>query len=68
MATFEEIAYPAGPAHHLMGFDTPVFTPIFVAARTTGWPAHISEQLAANSLIRPPGTCSGKPQRAIAGT
>ncbi|MET9261262.1 bifunctional 2-methylcitrate synthase/citrate synthase [Amycolatopsis sp. NPDC004079] len=57
--------YPAGPAYHLMGFDTPVFTPIFVAARITGWTAHITEQLAANSLIRPSSTYSGKPQRAI---
>ncbi|WP_030107183.1 bifunctional 2-methylcitrate synthase/citrate synthase, partial [Actinoalloteichus caeruleus] len=45
--------YPAGPAYHLMGFDTPTFTPIFVAARITGWTAHIAEQLARNSLIRP---------------
>ncbi|RSN44913.1 bifunctional 2-methylcitrate synthase/citrate synthase [Amycolatopsis sp. WAC 04197] len=58
--------YPAGPAYHLMGFDTPVFTPIFVAARITGWTAHITEQLAANSLIRPSSTYSGKAQRAVA--
>ncbi|MEV7551581.1 bifunctional 2-methylcitrate synthase/citrate synthase [Amycolatopsis sp. NPDC089917] len=57
--------YPAGPAYHLMGFDTPVFTPIFVAARITGWTAHITEQLAANSLIRPSSVYSGKAQRAI---
>ena len=36
-----------------MGFDTPTFTPLFVAARITGWTAHIMEQLEANSLIRP---------------
>ncbi|MER6791036.1 citrate/2-methylcitrate synthase [Amycolatopsis mediterranei] len=47
--------YPAGPAYHLMGFDTP----IFVAARITGWTAHIMEQLAANSLIRLSSTYSG---------
>ncbi len=57
--------YPAGPAYHLMGFDTPVFTPIFVASRITGWTAHITEQLASNSLIRPSSTYSGKTQRAI---
>ncbi|RJQ82030.1 bifunctional 2-methylcitrate synthase/citrate synthase [Pseudonocardiaceae bacterium YIM PH 21723] len=57
--------YPAGPAYHLMGFDTPVFTPIFVAARITGWTAHINEQLAANSLIRPSSVYSGEPQRTI---
>jgi 2-methylcitrate synthase len=25
--------YPAGPTYHLMGFDTPTFTPLFVASR-----------------------------------
>ncbi len=44
--------YPAGPAYYLMGFDIE-FTPIFVVARLTGWTAHIIEQLAGNSLIRP---------------
>jgi citrate synthase len=57
--------YPAGPAYHLIGFDTPVFTPIFVAARITGWTAHINEQLAANSLIRPSSIYTGLPQRDV---
>ncbi len=37
--------YPTGPTYHLMGFDTPTFTPLFVASRITGWTAHIMEQL-----------------------
>jgi 2-methylcitrate synthase/citrate synthase II len=45
--------YPSGPAYHLMGFDTEMFTPLFVASRVVGWTAHIREQLEANSLIRP---------------
>ncbi|WP_206074522.1 bifunctional 2-methylcitrate synthase/citrate synthase [Antribacter gilvus] len=45
--------YPAGPAYHLMGFDTNIFTPLFVASRVTGWTAHVMEQRAANALIRP---------------
>lgn len=57
--------YPAGPAYHLMGFDTPIFTPIFVAARITGWTAHIAEQLAANSLIRPLAAYTGPAQRPL---
>ncbi|WP_086820462.1 bifunctional 2-methylcitrate synthase/citrate synthase [Allokutzneria sp. NRRL B-24872] len=57
--------YPAGPAYHLMGFDTPIFTPIFVAARITGWTAHITEQLAANSLIRPTSLYTGPEERAV---
>jgi citrate synthase/2-methylcitrate synthase len=45
--------YPSGPAYHLIGFDTALFTPLFVASRVTGWTAHIREQAAANALIRP---------------
>src|SRR5690606_18201885 len=37
--------YPSGPAYHLMGFDTDMFTPLFVASRVTGWTAHVMEQL-----------------------
>ncbi|WP_448073522.1 bifunctional 2-methylcitrate synthase/citrate synthase [Georgenia yuyongxinii] len=55
--------YPSGPAYHLMGFDTATFTPLFVAARITGWTAHIMEQLAANSLIRPLSAYSGPAER-----
>jgi 2-methylcitrate synthase len=58
--------YPAGPAYHLIGFDTPAFTPIFVAARLPGWTAHIAEQLAANSLIRPLAAYDGPPERPAA--
>ena len=57
--------YPAGPTYHLMGFDTPTFTPIFVASRITGWTAHILEQAAANSLIRPLSQYNGTEQRSI---
>ena len=55
--------YPSGPAYHLMGFDTATFTPLFVAARITGWTAHIMEQLAANSLIRPLSAYNGVDER-----
>jgi 2-methylcitrate synthase len=57
--------YPAGPTYHLMGFDTPTFTPIFVASRITGWTAHIMEQLSDNSLIRPLSEYRGHEQRSI---
>ncbi|MGX1163706.1 citrate synthase/2-methylcitrate synthase [Arthrobacter sp. SLBN-100] len=57
--------YPAGPTYHLMGFDTPTFTPIFVASRITGWTAHIMEQLASNSLIRPLSAYKGPDQRSL---
>jgi 2-methylcitrate synthase len=57
--------YPSGPAYHLMGFDTLTFTPLFVASRLTGWTAHIMEQRAANSLIRPLSAYNGPAERHI---
>ena len=40
-------------AYHFMGIPTPLFTPIFVMSRITGWAAHIFEQRADNRIIRP---------------
>ena len=57
--------YPAGLAYHLMGFDIPVFTPIFVMIRIAGWTAHITEQLAHNALIRPLASYAGPEQRTV---
>ncbi|MCS3778411.1 bifunctional 2-methylcitrate synthase/citrate synthase [Tsukamurella ocularis] len=57
--------FPTGPAYHLLGFDTEVFTPIFVMSRITGWTAHIIEQAAANALIRPLSEYVGVPQRPV---
>jgi 2-methylcitrate synthase len=45
--------YPAGPAYHMMGFDIPTFTPIFVMSRIAGWSAHVMEQIDNNRIIRP---------------
>jgi 2-methylcitrate synthase len=59
--------FPAGPAYHLMGFDIPLFTPIFVASRITGWAAHVIEQAADNRLIRPLSQYVGVPQRPVPG-
>jgi 2-methylcitrate synthase/citrate synthase II len=55
--------YPSGPAYNLMGFDTETFTPLFAAARITGWTAHIFEKSAANSLIRPLSQYPGPAER-----
>ncbi|MBB5916175.1 citrate synthase [Nocardia transvalensis] len=57
--------FPTGPAYFLLGFDIEAFTPIFVMSRITGWTAHIIEQGAANSLIRPLSEYVGVPQRSV---
>ena len=62
---YPNLDYPSGPAYHLMGFDTPQFTPIFVMARITGWTAHIMEQQASNALIRPLSAYDGPEQREV---
>ena len=57
--------YPSGPAYNLIGFDTSIFTPLFIASRVTGWTAHVMEQLASNSLIRPLSAYDGVDQREV---
>ncbi len=64
---YPNLDYPSGPAYHLIGFDTPTFTPLFVAARVTGWTAHIIEQTASNALIRPLSAYNGVDERHIEG-
>ena len=57
--------YPSGPAYNLIGFDTDMFTPLFVASRITGWTAHIMEQRASNALIRPLSVYNGVDERHV---
>lgn len=57
--------FPAGPTYHLLGFDIPFFTPLFVASRVAGWTAHIIEQTGSNALIRPLSAYSGVDQREV---
>jgi citrate synthase len=64
-AIHPNLDFPAGPTYHLMGFDIPMFTPIFVMSRITGWTAHIIEQMESNSLIRPLSLYAGEAQREV---
>ncbi|MFT4231010.1 MAG: bifunctional 2-methylcitrate synthase/citrate synthase [Microbacterium sp.] len=64
---YPNLDYPSGPAYNLIGFDTLTFTPLFVAARVTGWTAHVMEQLAANALIRPLSAYNGPDERHVDG-
>ena len=59
------LGFPVGPAYYLMGFDIPVFTPIFVMSRITGWTAHVMEQLEDNKLMRPLAVYNGVGQREV---
>jgi 2-methylcitrate synthase/citrate synthase II len=62
---YPNLDFPAGPAYYLMGFEIPMFTPIFVVSRITGWTAHVMEQLANNKLVRPLSNYTGSAQRDV---
>ncbi|MFJ4999285.1 bifunctional 2-methylcitrate synthase/citrate synthase [Microbacterium sp. NPDC088619] len=64
---YPNLDYPSGPAYNLIGFDTLTFTPLFVAARVTGWTAHVIEQAGANALIRPLSLYDGVDERHVEG-
>ena len=52
-------------AYYLLGIPIPLYTPIFVLSRTSGWSAHIIEQLSDNRLIRPRAIYTGPAQREV---
>ena len=52
-------------AYHFMGIPTPLFTPIFVMSRVTGWCAHVMEQRANNRIIRPGADYVGPDERSV---
>ena len=56
---FPNADFYSATAYHFMGIPTPLFTPIFVCSRITGWSAHIMEQRANNKLIRPGADYTG---------
>ncbi len=57
---FPNVDFPCGLTYFVMGIPVPQYTPIFVAARITGWAAHIMEQHQNNRLIRPLSNYTGE--------
>ncbi|HYU44811.1 MAG TPA: citrate synthase [Terriglobales bacterium] len=47
------VDFYSASVYHMLGIDVDLFTPLFVMSRTSGWTAHVMEQLSDNRLIRP---------------
>ncbi len=62
---FPNLDFYSASAYHYTGIATPLFTPIFVISRITGWSAHVFEQRANNRLIRPTSEYIGPEPRAF---
>lgn len=62
---YPNLDFPVASAYYRMSLPIPLYTPLFVLSRVTGWSAHILEQLANNRLIRPQHVYNGARDRRV---
>jgi citrate synthase len=53
------VDFYSATVYYSLGIPIDLFTPIFAISRTSGWTAHVLEQLADNRLIRPQSQYTG---------
>ena len=53
------VDFYSASTYHTLGIDVDLFTPVFAVSRSSGWTAHVIEQLDDNRLIRPRADYAG---------